>query len=229
AWMQAIAGSLTEAPPPGPSTGEVVVLMIWFALRISMIALPWIDKAGRPNRVLLIVDDLDRCSPVEMLDVIEGMKLLVDDAEISRRLQVLMLVDEGVLGHAIANRYKTMIEERGGGDASLSGAEARREVIAEQNEKLFACHLRLPRLTDEDVAAVVSRVAGREIEALREQRRRLDRARAAAQRLRALARTAPHAETARRGEQATREPPPRREPDGHQTAEPIFDQTDVRF
>src|SRR5262245_56529216 len=81
-------------------------------------------------------------------------------------------------GHAIALRYATMIEERAldwaKDDLKTARHEARLEVVAEQNEKLFACHLRLPQLTDPDVVALVASLAGREIEDLRRERRQRD-------------------------------------------------------
>lgn len=142
-----------------PQAGEWVFFALWCALATAVLFLPWLVTSQRPNRVLMIVDDLDRCAPHEMLDVIEGLRLLVDDPALADRLQLLLLVDEDTLGHAIGLRYKTMVEERAGPDDEdgykAKRAKARLDVIAEQNEKLFACHLRLSHLSDEDVASVV--------------------------------------------------------------------------
>lgn len=164
-WTQAI-GPLQNIKPGPPSMGEWIVFGLWSLLALVMLALPWLWRWGCPNRVLMVIDDLDRCSASEMLDVIEGMKLLVDDSTVNRRLQVLMLVDESVLDHAIASRYATMIEERVSdleGDArKLARARARENVITEQNEKLFACYLRIAPLSASDVEEVVTSLAGRE-------------------------------------------------------------------
>lgn len=156
-----------------------ILLMAWVTFAFGMIVGPWIVSAPGPDRVLLIVDDLDRCSPSDMLTVIENMKLLVDDDPVlSNRLQVLMLVDERVLEHAIAKRYQDMIVERAGGIAGMSSDNARlvakEEIIAEQNEKLFACHLRFPALNDPDVAALAVKLSSREIEESEEQERQAD-------------------------------------------------------
>nr|WP_198030329.1 P-loop NTPase fold protein [Mesorhizobium sp. LNHC220B00] len=147
----------------------------WVAFAFAMVVGPWIVSAPKPDRVLLIVDDLDRCSPGDMLTVIENLKLLVDDPVLSERLQVLMLVDERVLEHAIAKRYEDMIDERAtdivGETPDNAGLVAKQEIIAEQLEKLFACHLRLPALSDRDVSALAEKLSSRELDETEEQER----------------------------------------------------------
>lgn len=163
-WAEAFG--LLQDGRPGPVFFHWLLFGLWLALVFAMLALPWLVKHGRPNRVLMVIDDLDRCTASEMLDVIEGMKLLVDDSTVNTRLQVMMLVDESILDHAIALRYASLIKERASGleDDALktARAKARNEVIIEQNEKLFACHLRLAALAAEDVEQVVVSLAGRE-------------------------------------------------------------------
>ena len=38
------------------------------------------------ERVLLIIDDLDRCEPTQMLQVLESTKLLLEDEEVHARV-----------------------------------------------------------------------------------------------------------------------------------------------
>ncbi|MER9163646.1 P-loop NTPase fold protein [Mesorhizobium sp. M0715] len=149
------------------------ILLAWIGLVLVTILGPWWISAPGPDRVLLIVDDLDRCSPDDMLTVIENMKLLVDDPVLRNRLQVLMLVDERVLAFAIAKHYTDMIDERAADIVGASAANARliakQEIVAEQNEKLFACHVRFPALSDRDVAALAVKLSSRELEESEEQ------------------------------------------------------------
>lgn len=161
------------SPGRSPALGEWFGLVFWCVLAFVMLVFPWLAKRGRPDRVLLVVDDLDRCQPGEMLNVIEGFRLLLDERAVQNRLQVLMLLDEQVLAHAIALRYATMIVERtaqGEADKTVAEARARREVVSEQNEKLFACHLRMPDLGRDDVEAVVAALASRELNELKRKR-----------------------------------------------------------
>ncbi|MER9375483.1 P-loop NTPase fold protein [Mesorhizobium sp. M0491] len=157
-------------------TGSWILWAAWVGIALATVVGPWLLAGSRPQRVLLIVDDLDRCAPGEMLTVIENMKLLVDDPVIGNRLQVLMLVDERVLAHAIETRYRDIIVERAAGVVGETEENAkllaRQEVVAEQNEKLFACHLRFPALTDRDVADLVVSLSSRELKEIRERERR---------------------------------------------------------
>jgi hypothetical protein len=141
-----------------------IVLALWLILATVLISLPLYSRERRPDKVLLVVDDLDRCTPSEMLSVIENVRLLLDDVEINKRMQVLMLVDESVLIHAITLRYETMIKERSRSLGSIADADeiAASEIVSEQIEKLFACYLRLSRLSDDDVVELVTNLAGYE-------------------------------------------------------------------
>ncbi len=152
----------------------------WIILSLGMTIGPWLLMSAKsPNRMLLVVDDLDRCTSDEMLDVIENMKLLVDDPSLSERLQILMLVDERMLGLAIAERYRLLIEQRTIelGAVPLAGSIAREEIIAEQKEKLFACHLRLANLQDSEVGAVVSSLSSSDLAPYRQRARESELAR----------------------------------------------------
>ena len=154
-----------------PNGADWSIWAVWTLCALLTLILPNLPVSKRPDRLLLVVDDLDRCEPEEMLGVIEGIKLLLDDRQISARLQVLMLVDEQVLNHAIALRYELMISERA---ASATQEEARTEVIAEQKEKLFACHLRLPNLSALDVETLVDNLANYQIIQGRNEQQRLE-------------------------------------------------------
>ncbi|WFU26758.1 P-loop NTPase fold protein [Bradyrhizobium sp. CB1717] len=165
------------AKPAGSSPAEWLhwaAMIGWTSFSLFVLALPRTIATYEPDKILLVVDDLDRCSPDEMLSVIENVRLLLDDKEINSRLQVLMLVDEDVLRHAIELRYAKMIEYRVGGlQLQQEKSRAVADIVFEQVEKLFACHLRLSRLSDEDVVELVTKLAGVENE---RKRKELERA-----------------------------------------------------
>ena len=54
------------------------------------------------NKYLLVVDDLDRCSGKKIVEMLEVVQLLVDIENIS----VLLAVDQEVLLHAVASKYR---------------------------------------------------------------------------------------------------------------------------
>jgi hypothetical protein len=186
AWLDAVKALLGGHKHVAPTAADWFVWASWTCLSFLMLLVPNLPVGDRPDRILLVVDDLDRCTPVEMLAVIEGVKLLLDDPQINSRLQVLMLVDERVLGHAIGLQYGTMIAERASeyalNDPIASKNAARAEVIAEQKEKLFACHLRFAHLSTLDVTMLVDKLAGIENERRKAEERRTEEQRVARER-----------------------------------------------
>lgn len=101
-----------------------------------------------PDRLLLIVDDLDRLDPTVALSIMEALKLLVQDREISDRLQVLMLVDDEMLEAEIRLRFS--------GLASAGGMINDDRIVEEHMDKIFLCHLRLNPLSNDEVGGLVT-------------------------------------------------------------------------
>lgn len=113
----------------------------------------WVWLGGRQvDRLLIVIDDLDRCPQEQMLDILEAIKLLAEEPGIRERLQVLVLVDEDVLGQAIQYRFRHL---RAPGN-SPAPADLRREV-RDHLRKLFLGNLRLGPLSLDDVSDLVAR------------------------------------------------------------------------
>jgi hypothetical protein len=126
----------------------------------AIVVFNWIQGGGpRPRRVLLVVDDLDRCKPEHLLSVMESIKLLIEDPEISSRVQVAMLVEEEILKHAIYDKYKSLTDQKNA-DVLKTTYTADR-LMRENCEKLFTASLRLPQLSKSDLKNVISSFAGR--------------------------------------------------------------------
>ncbi len=105
-------------------------------------------KTGRVDRILLVIDDLDRCPQEEIVDLIDGIKLMTDDETIGKVVQALVLADDTILDAAIRKRFKDLADDKG---------DTRKiEAIREHMEKVFLCHAHLPKLTSNNVADLVS-------------------------------------------------------------------------
>lgn len=129
------------------------MLMPIIVTSVMLLAGVWAFSGfGRPARVLLVVDDLDRCSLDHLIAVMESIKLLIEDKQISRRLQVVMLVEEEVLRKAVLHKYASLRH------SSESSGIADGRLIRESFEKLFTVHLRLDSLSHEDVKDVVNKL-----------------------------------------------------------------------
>lgn len=99
----------------------------------------WLVFGGRgTDRVLLVVDDLDRVSPEEMLHVVESIKLLLEDDSVRERVQVLILVEEELIKGAVRSKYQHLVS------ASVGLSEDR--LVEETLQKIFLSWLRLPPL-----------------------------------------------------------------------------------
>lgn len=106
------------------------------------------------DRVLLVVDDLDRCKPDHLCDVIESLKLMAEAPELAGRIQVAALLEEEALDWAIAQRFRARSESSGEG-GRRSKWNGRDRLVREHKEKLFLGHLRLPELSAGEVGSLL--------------------------------------------------------------------------
>lgn len=104
-----------------------------------------------PDRVLLCVDDLDRCEPDTMLEIIESLKLLLDETEFNQRLQVVFLIDRQILDLAILERFKKLTDP----STSTAPRMPASRVIHENHEKCFSASFELLSLQTSDVISLV--------------------------------------------------------------------------
>jgi hypothetical protein len=137
-----------------PSVARLVCGLL-FAIGVA--APFWVLWRRRePSRVLLVVDDLDRCKPEHLLSVMESIKLLLENPKISERVQVAMLIEEDILTHAILKEYG---ELKGLTKVFRFSPE---RLVRENREKLFNAHLRLPPLSEKDILEILDKLTGRE-------------------------------------------------------------------
>lgn len=142
------------------------ILWIW-PLFWSM-SLIWVIAFGRKtDRVLFTVDDLDRCEPSQMLEIIESLKLLLEDNAIQNRVQIVMMIEENALRKAILDKFESLIEWRSEEPESDYVGEkkdlpkfTRKKYIQEHIEKLFISHIRLGRLSQDDINEVARNYVG---------------------------------------------------------------------
>lgn len=89
------------------------------------------------KRILLYVDDIDRCSAIKMIDVIDSLRVILENEEIRKRLVVLCSLDETkiMLGFIHLNQ------------CIYSSENDRLATMAREHmEKLFLFGIKLPEL-----------------------------------------------------------------------------------
>lgn len=121
-----------------PQSVRYVLFWTWTVLSAATLVWLWHSIAMFPNRyakILLIIDDLDRCNPGDLLRTIEGLKLLLEEKEIQERVQVLMLIDDRMLKYAIANKFTGFLHSSAVKEDVRSNE--RQRLVAEHLQKLF--------------------------------------------------------------------------------------------
>jgi len=123
---------------PNPST----IISILIVLDIFLIIIPlWLLLTqNKKKKALLIVDDLDRLTPNEMLDIIESLKLFLEDEKINHVLQIVMIFEENTFKTAIRNKYSDLV-------TNSKDVDICDKIYNENMQKLFIAHLNLPPLS----------------------------------------------------------------------------------
>ena len=98
-----------------------------------------IEKTGLKSLVILI-DDLDRCSPERIIDNLEAIKLFLNVPKTA----FIIGADERIVRHAIECRYKTP-------NIHSTEIEQYKGIVTDYLEKLIQVPYRLPRLSNADV------------------------------------------------------------------------------
>lgn len=87
----------------------------------------------KKDRVLLCVDDIDRCSTKKMVNIVDSLRTVLENDIIRDRLIVICSIDIEKLMHGYRSMYKDFISES-------------EEVIREQIDKVFIFSLGLAKL-----------------------------------------------------------------------------------
>jgi len=123
----------------------------------------WIPKVALgKERVLLFVDDIDRCSEIKIIQIVDYIRVLLHHEEIEKRMTVLAAIDERILIHAIKNKYNSFIVSEG---KKSSNSEERQDMSRDDRikqqlcreyiDKLFIASLKLGPLTDFERTEIV--------------------------------------------------------------------------
>jgi KAP family P-loop domain len=115
----------------------------------------WISnkKVGQ-ERLILFVDDIDRCNEDRIIQVIDSLKVMIDDPFISDRLIVIAAIDEAVLKRAIKSKYFESVNldlnlDEGGKKAVLDS------LCKEYMDKLFISGFKLGNLSDDQNEEII--------------------------------------------------------------------------
>ncbi|MDE1207103.1 P-loop NTPase fold protein [Tenacibaculum larymnensis] len=103
------------------------------------------------KRILLFVDDLDRCKEERLIQVIDALRVMLEDDDIVKRVVIVTAIDEKILERAIALKYKEFLDKRNN-DRKCS-------LIKEYLDKLFIACIKLPPLYDMEKDIIIDSYA----------------------------------------------------------------------
>ncbi len=100
-----------------------------------------IDKS-EINKLVVIIDDLDRCTPDRLIENLEAIKLFLN----VEKTAFVIGADPRIVRHAIEHRYKTDSIENADDPDSRN-----KRIVSDYLEKLIQIPYYLPKLTDNEV------------------------------------------------------------------------------
>lgn len=105
--------------------------------------------------LVLFIDDIDRCKEEKIIDIVDSIRIMLNDTDIQKYLIVIAAIDHSILKSAIRNKYKNAIE--------ASVLEFR---IAEYFDKLFLIGLKLEELESYQIKEIFEGITNPYIEEL---------------------------------------------------------------
>jgi ribosomal protein L30E len=106
-------------------------------------------KFLKGKRLLLFIDDLDRCSHHSLIEIVDSLRVMLDDEEINRHVLVLMALDEDKLQRVVYTKYNNLFKEN-----------IELETIAiEYLDKLFISAIKLYPISNDERAEYIKKIA----------------------------------------------------------------------
>ncbi len=121
----------------------------------------WINEKKTANskdievskRIVLFVDDIDRCKENRIIEIVDALRVMLEDDSISKRIVVVMAVDERILKRAIKTKY-----------SRIKSSHLLEILTTEYFDKLFIAGLKLPILNQFERIEILNSVIGKRIE-----------------------------------------------------------------
>ena len=109
----------------------------------------------RNKKVLLVIDDIDRCSEDRIIQVVDSLRIMLEDEEICRNIVVILAVDENILKRSIEYKYSRLYKNDSNDENAIL------DLTREYMDKLFLCGIRLGNLTNNEKEIILANYIGR--------------------------------------------------------------------
>lgn len=101
---------------------------------LSNLLSKWICKHTERRKVILYIDDIDRCNEDKMINILDSLRTILENSIIQKRLIVICSLDQDRVAFALQKKY------------NREAYNLRRDIITEQLDKLFLFSVGLPKL-----------------------------------------------------------------------------------
>lgn len=91
------------------------------------------------QKIILFIDDLDRCEISQVLEILDGLRLILDDTNIYKHLIIFVAVDDVIVDCSIRQRYSSDFPEA-----------YRAELCRQYLEKIFIIGIKLMPLSEDE-------------------------------------------------------------------------------
>lgn len=110
----------------------------------------WIcKKQTDKKKIILYVDDIDRCSETKMVSIIDSLRTVLENEEIRERLIVICSIDHNKLISGVEYKYKGLFDDK----------KELGKIAIEQLDKIFLTCLSLSRLNIEQQLEFLAKIA----------------------------------------------------------------------
>jgi hypothetical protein len=109
----------------------------------------WIAEKSK-ERLILFVDDIDRCSEKKIIEIVDSLRVMLEHTEIVKRVIVLVAIDEEKLDMAIRYKYREFYPPTSDNSKILD------VLTREYMDKLFISGIKLQALNSDNVNEFIS-------------------------------------------------------------------------
>ncbi len=101
----------------------------------------WVPNILDSNeKIVLFVDDIDRCNIEQIISIVDGLRVILDNPKIHNKLVIITAIDEEVLHNALAHKYDT-----------LNDINIVKNMYQEYLEKVFIIAIKLNKLEEHEI------------------------------------------------------------------------------
>lgn len=115
------------------------------------------DKKIEDNKVVLYVDDLDRCENNKMISVIESLRTVLENENIRKRMVVVCSVDADILTKALQLKYQPLVSSE---ESNNNTKRILEKMSKDQLDKLFTASMALPIMNDDNMHEFLEKLSG---------------------------------------------------------------------